>query len=90
MQQDALISLVDPQNVANFVGCETFDIAQRNDGALVWRQDYNWRPPHWSLGALTPKEFADQQGAGPLEQVGGCAARPLALPPQGQDINRLY
>jgi putative transposase len=26
----------------------------------AWRYDYNWRRPHSSLGALTPREFADQ------------------------------
>jgi putative transposase len=46
-----------------------------------WRHDYNWFRPHSSLGALTPREFADQQGDGPLEQVWGSAARPLAPPP---------
>jgi putative transposase len=56
----------------------------------AWRYDYNWRRPHSSLGARTPREFADQQGDGPLEQVWGSAARPLAPPPhQGQNINRL-
>lgn len=57
----------------------------------AWRHDYNWVRPHSSLRALTPKEFADQQGDGPLEQVWGSAARPLAPPPHlGQNINRLY
>jgi putative transposase len=57
----------------------------------AWRYDYNWRRPHSSLGALTPREFADQQGDGPPEQVWGSAARPIApSPQQGQNINRLY
>ena len=57
----------------------------------AWRHDYNHFRPHSSLGALTPREFADQQGDGPLEQVWGSADRPLAPPPQqGQNINRLY
>jgi putative transposase len=57
----------------------------------AWRHDYNHFRPHSSLGALTPKEFADQQGGGPLEQVWGSADRPLASPPHlGQNINRLY
>ena len=54
----------------------------------AWRHDYNWVRPHSSLGALTPKEFAEQQGDGPLEQVWGSADRPLAPPPHlGQNIN---
>jgi len=57
----------------------------------AWRHDYNHFRPHSSLGALTPTEFADQQGDGPLEQVWGSADRPLAPPPlQGQNFNRLY
>ncbi len=48
----------------------------------AWRYDYNWRRPHSSLGALTTREFADQQGAGPPEQVWGSADRPLAPSPQ--------
>jgi putative transposase len=47
----------------------------------AWQHDYNRCRPHSSLGALTPREFADQQGDGPLEQVWGSAARPLAPPP---------
>ena len=46
-----------------------------------WRNDYNYLRPHSSLGALTPIEFANQQGGGPLEQVLGSALRPLAPPP---------
>ena len=54
----------------------------------AWRYDYNHARPHSSLGALTPREFANQQGDGPLEQVLGSAARPLAPPPhQEQNIN---
>jgi len=47
-----------------------------------WRNDYNYLRPHSSLGALTPIEFVNQQGGGPLEQVLGSALRPLAQPPQ--------
>jgi putative transposase len=47
----------------------------------AWRHDYNHVRPHSSLGALTPSEYANQQGDGPLEQVLGSAARPLAPPP---------
>lgn len=54
----------------------------------AWRHDYNHVRPHSSLGALTPIEFADQQGDRPLEPVSGSAARPLAQPPHpGQNIN---
>ena len=65
-------------------------LAEAREIIEAWRYDYNWCRPHSSLGARTPKEFADQQGDGPLEQVWGSAARPLAPPPhQGQNINRL-
>jgi putative transposase len=47
----------------------------------AWRHDYNYFRPHSSLGALTPREFADQQGDGPLEQVWGSADRPLLRRP---------
>ena len=54
----------------------------------AWRHDYNHVRPHSSLGARTPREFADQQRVGPLEQVWGSADRPLAPPPHlGQNIN---
>jgi putative transposase len=54
----------------------------------AWRHDYNHVRPHSSLGALTPIEFADQQGDRPPEPVWGSAARPLAPPPHpGQNIN---
>ena len=43
----------------------------------AWRHDYNHVRPHSSLGARTPREFADQQGVGPLEQVWGSADHPL-------------
>jgi putative transposase len=43
----------------------------------AWRHHYNHVRPHSSLGARTPREFADQQGGGPLEQVLGSADRPL-------------
>ena len=56
-----------------------------------WRHDYNCLRPHSSLRALTPREFAEQQGDGPSEQVWGSTDRPLAPPPhQGQNNNRLY
>ena len=67
------------------------DLAEARQRIEAWRYDYNWFRPHSSLGALTPREFADQQGDGPLEQVWGSADRPLASPPHlGQNINRLY
>jgi putative transposase len=47
-----------------------------------WRDDYNHLRPHSSLGALTPIEFAKQQGGGSLERVWGSALRPLAQSPQ--------
>jgi putative transposase len=47
----------------------------------AWRHDYNHVRPHSSLGALTPIEFADQQGDRPPEQAQGSAARPLAHRP---------
>ena len=66
-------------------------LAEAREIIEAWRYDYNWRRPHSSLGARTPREFADLQGDGPLEQVWGSAARPLAPPPhQGQNINRLF
>jgi putative transposase len=66
-------------------------LAEAREIIEAWRHDYNWCRPHSSLGALTPREFADRQGARPLEQVWGSAARPLAPPPhQGQNINRLW
>ena len=43
----------------------------------AWRHDYNHVRPHSSLGALTPIEFANQQGDRPLELVWGSAAGPL-------------
>src|SRR5882672_4306349 len=43
----------------------------------AWRHDYNHVRPHSSLGARTPREFADQQAVGPLEQVWGSADLPL-------------
>lgn len=65
-------------------------LAQAREVAEAWRHDYNWRP-HSSLGRLTPREFANRQGEGPLEQVWGSAARPIARAPrQGRNINRLY
>ncbi len=35
----------------------------------TWRHDYNHVRPHSSLGALTPVEFRDRQGDGPLEPL---------------------
>ena len=67
------------------------DLVEARQIIEAWRHDYNWFRPHSSLGALTPREFADQQGDGPLEQVWGSADRPLAPSPhRGQNINRLY
>ena len=43
----------------------------------IWRRHYNDVRPHSSLGALTPIEFANQQGGRPLEPVWGSAAVPL-------------
>jgi putative transposase len=43
----------------------------------AWRHDYNHVRPHSSLGALTPIEFAQQQGDRPLELVWGSASVPL-------------
>jgi putative transposase len=54
----------------------------------AWRDDYNHVRPHSSLGALTPIEFVNQQGGGPLEQVLGSAVRPLAPPPHLGQIHQ--
>ena len=63
-------------------------LAEAREIIDTWRHDYNWFRPHSSLGALTPKEFADLQGDGPPEQAQGSAARPLAPPPRlGQNNN---
>ena len=43
----------------------------------AWRHDYNHVRPHSSLAALTPIEFANQQGDRPLELVWGSASVPL-------------
>ena len=43
----------------------------------AWRHDYNHVRPHSSLGALTPIEFADQQGTGRLSKLR--APRPVPL-----------
>ena len=53
-----------------------------------WRDDYNHLRPHSSLGALTPVEFAKQQGGGSLEQVLGSALRPLAQSPQRGQLHQ--
>jgi putative transposase len=43
---------------------------------------------HFSLGTLTPSEFADLQGDGPPEQAQGSAAHPLGQPPHlGHNID---
>jgi transposase InsO family protein len=66
-------------------------LAEAREIIAAWRHDYNQFRPHSSLGALTPKEFADQQGDGPLEQDWGSSDHPRAPPPHpGQNINRLY
>lgn len=49
----------------------------------AWRRDYNCLRPHSSLAALTPKEFADRQGGGPLKASLGLRGPPpcsAALP----------
>ena len=43
----------------------------------VWRYDYNWFRPHSSLGARTPREFADQQGTVRLSKFGAPRTVPL-------------
>lgn len=58
------------------------DLTEARQIIAAWRHDYNWFRPHSSLGALTPREFADQRGDGPLEQVWGSADRPLAPSPK--------
>ena len=71
--------------------CDSHQPSSAREIIEAWRHDYNWARPHLSLAARTPREFADQQGDGPLEQVWGSAACPLAPPShQGQNINRLY
>ena len=67
-------------------------LAQAREIIDAWRYDCNWFRTHsTSVGALTSKEFADQRGDGPPEQVLGSTARPLAPPPhRGQNFNRLY
>jgi len=63
-------------------------LSEAREIIAAWRHDYNHVRPHSSLGALTPIEFADQQGDRPPEQVLGSAARPLAQPlHRGQNIN---
>jgi putative transposase len=53
------------------------NLAQAREIIAAWRCDYNWFRPHSSLGALTPKEFADQKGTGRLSKFG--APRPVPL-----------
>jgi putative transposase len=43
----------------------------------AWRHDYNHFRPHSSLGALTPREFADQQGTVRLSKFGAPRTVPL-------------
>lgn len=43
----------------------------------AWRHDYNCCQPHSSLRALTPREFADQQGEVRLSKF--CAPRTAPL-----------
>ena len=43
----------------------------------VWRYDYNWFRPHSSLGARTPREFADQKGTVRLSMFGAPRTVPL-------------
>jgi putative transposase len=43
----------------------------------AWRHDYNHVRPHSSLRALTPIQFAQQQGDRPLELAWSSAAVPL-------------
>ena len=57
------------------------DLAEARQIIEAWRYDYNWFRPHSSLGARTPREFADQQGDGPLEQVGAPRTAPLVHRP---------
>jgi putative transposase len=52
-------------------------LAEAREIITAWRHDYNHVRPHSSLGALTPIEFADQQGDRPLEPVRGSTAVPL-------------
>jgi len=53
------------------------NLAEAREIIASWRLDYNHVRPHSSLGALTPIEFAQQQGDRPLELVRGSAAVPL-------------
>jgi len=53
------------------------NLGEAREIIAAWRYDYNHVRPHSSLGARTPREFADQQGVGPLEQVWGSADHPL-------------
>ena len=68
------------------------NLAEARELIASWRLDYNHVRPHSSLGALTPIEFAQQQGDRPLEPVTGSAAVPLLnRPPHpGHYFNRLY
>jgi putative transposase len=53
------------------------NLAEAREIIASWRHDYNHVRPHSSLGALTPIEFAQQQGDRPLELVWGSSAVPL-------------
>ena len=66
------------------------DLGEARQIIQAWRYDYNWFRPHSSLGALTPREFAEQQGDGPLEQVWGSADRPLCSTAPPGAKHRLY
>ncbi len=57
------------------------NLAEAREIIASWRHDYNHVRPHSSLGALTPIEFAQQQGDRPLELVWGSAAVPLLYRP---------
>ena len=53
------------------------DLAEARQRIEAWRYDYNWFRPHSSLGALTPREFADQQGTVRLSKFGAPRTVPL-------------
>ena len=61
------------------------DLVEARQIIEAWRHDYNWFRPHSSLGAPTPREFADQQGDGPLEQVWGSEPSLAPSPQEGQN-----
>jgi putative transposase len=53
-------------------------LAEARTTIEAWRDDYNHRRPHSSLGALTPIEFAQ------------LTTEKLIPPPQGENNQRLY